>query len=353
MKILYLFLAPVLFLILSGALPAGQSVAKAEPSAGDEIVLTFLGTGAPRPSTRRYGPGILVEAGSQRILVDAGSGIRERLFQAGGFSYITGIDHIFITHLHFDHTVSVPDLWLSGWLYGRRVPMRVRGPVGTKAMMDHFQKAYQWDIDYRVLVGVPQAGSGLQASDIEPGIVYDSGGLKVTAFEVAHMPINPQTGELLGLHGQTLGFRIDYRGRSVVFSGDTRSTRTTARSLIEHGRGADVLIHEVQVPSPGETREARLANVSLSVHTTPEQAAYVFAETSPRLAVYSHIIPPDTTAEELVRATRPGYSGPLSVAHDLMTITIGDAITIGKHTPEQTEIFEESGVIADPAGDGP
>ncbi len=347
MKIIYLPCALALCLFISATLQAAQPSIETGPAAEDVIVLTFLGTGAPRPSTSRYGPGILVEAGPHRILVDAGSGVRERLFQAGGFSYITGLDHILVTHLHFDHTVSIPDLWLSGWLYGRRVPLRIQGPVGTEAMMDHFRKAYQWDIDYRVLVGVPQAGSGLVASDIEPGIVYDDDGLKITAFEVAHMPINPETGELLGLHGQTIGYRVDYRGRSVVFSGDTRSTETTAHSLIEHGRGADVLIHEVQVPSPGDTREARLANVSLSVHTTPEQAAYVFAETQPRLAVYSHIIPPDTTAEELTQATRPGYSGPLAVAHDLMTITIGDEITIGRHTPEQTEIFEESGVIPD------
>ena len=69
----------------------------------DSISLTFLGTGAPRPSLDRYGPSILVEAGSQRLLVDAGPGMRERLFQAGGFELLTDINLILLTHLHFDH----------------------------------------------------------------------------------------------------------------------------------------------------------------------------------------------------------------------------------------------------------
>ena len=71
-------------------------------SAGDRLILTFLGTGAPRPSLDRYGPSILVEAGEHRIIVDAGSGMRERMFQAGGFELLTTVDHVLVTHLHFD-----------------------------------------------------------------------------------------------------------------------------------------------------------------------------------------------------------------------------------------------------------
>ena len=82
--------------------------------ADGEIKLTFLGTGAPRPSKDRYGPSILVEAGDYKLLVDAGPGMRERLFQAGGFELLTEVDHILVTHLHFDHTISAPGLWLSG-----------------------------------------------------------------------------------------------------------------------------------------------------------------------------------------------------------------------------------------------
>jgi ribonuclease Z len=307
------------------------------------IKLTFLGTGAPRPSHDRYGPSILLEAGGQRILVDAGPGMRERMFQAGGFEMLTSIDHVLLTHLHFDHTISVPGLWLTGWLFGRKTPMTVYGPSGTSAMMQHFTDAYDWDVRYRESVGVHKEGSDLIAHDIEPGVIFEKDGLKVTAFNVEHMPINVETGELLGLEGATVGYRVDYNGRSVLFSGDTRSTPDS--NIIEHGKGVDVLIHEVQVPAPGDTPEARLANVSLSVHSTPAQVAYVFENTRPRLGVYSHIIPPELTSEQILSAT--DYDGEMLVAVDLMTLTIGDIISVGRAEGAGTDIFTEADVVDD------
>lgn len=307
----------------------------------DEIKLTFLGTGAPRPSHDRYGPAILVEAGDYKIMVDAGPGMRERLFQAGGFEMMTTVDHLLITHLHFDHTISAPGLWLTGWLFGRKVPMNVYGPVGTAEMMANFQTAYDWDIRYRKAVGVHQEGIELLATDVGPGVFFNKNGLKITAFNVEHMPMNIETGESLGLEGATLGYRIDYGGRSVLFSGDTRSTPSS--EIIPMGKGVDVLIHETQVPAPGDTPEAKLANVSLSVHSTPAQVAYVFNQTKPRLGVYSHIIPPEIGADELLPMT--DYSGEMLVAEDLMTLTIGDEITIGRAEGAGTDIFTEADVV--------
>jgi len=308
---------------------------------GGEIKLTFLGTGAPRPSHDRYGPAILVEAGDYKIMVDAGPGMRERLFQAGGFEMLTAVDHLLITHLHFDHTISAPGLWLAGWLFGRKTPMNVFGPTGTASMMDNFVAAYDWDVRYRTIVGVHKEGSQLITTDVGPGIFFDKGGLKITAFNVEHMPINLETGESLELEGATLGYRIDYKGRSVLFSGDTRSTPSS--EIIPMGKGVDVLIHETQVPAPGNSPEAILANVSLSVHSSPAQAAYVFEQTRPRLAVYSHIIPPEITSDELLGLT--DYDGSMMVAHDLMTLTIGDEITVGRAEDAGTDIFTEADVV--------
>jgi len=206
--------------------------------------------------------------------------------------------------------------------------------------MGHFRAAYDWDIRYRTVVGVHQAGSQLLAHDIGPGVFFDKDGLKITAFSVEHMPINVETGESLGLEGATLGYRIDYKGRSVLFSGDTRSTESS--EILDIGRGVDVLIHETQVPAPGNSPEAVLANVSLVVHSTPEQVAYVFQHTRPRLGVYSHIIPPEITSDELLALT--DYDGDMLVAHDLMTLTIGDEITVGRSTGG-TDIFTESDVV--------
>jgi ribonuclease Z len=329
--------AAILAIFLATAILLGNSQAVA---ADDEIKLTFLGTGAPRPSFDRYGPSILVEVGDYKMLVDAGPGMRERLFQAGGFEMLTSVDTILITHLHFDHTISAPALWLTGWLFGRKVPMNVYGPEGTAAMMKHFEAAYDWDIRYRTVVGVHKAGSQLLATDVEPGVIFDKDGLKITAFNVEHMPINIETGESLGLEGATLGYRIDYKGRSVLFSGDTRSTESSA--IMDVGKGVDVLIHETQVPAPGNSPEAVLANVSLVVHSTPAQVAEVFRRTRPRLGVYSHIIPPEITSDELLALT--DYDGDMLVAEDLMTLTVGDKITVGKSTGG-TDIFTEADVV--------
>jgi ribonuclease Z len=322
--------------VLGAALLAAGIVSGSDEG---ELRLTFLGTGAPRPSFDRYGPSILVEAGDETLLVDASWGLRERLLQAGSFDLVTGIDHVVLTHLHYDHTIGLADLWLTGWLYGRRTPLRIEGPIGTTAMIEATERAFQWDVDYRVLVGVPRQGVAIEAKDISPGVVYERGGLSITAFEVEHMPIDLKTRERLDFPGQTLGYRIDYRGHSVVLSGDTRPSD----NVVEQARGVDVLVHEVQVPSPGATPEANLANVSLSVHSEPAAVATIFERARPKLAVYSHIIPPDVTAEEL-RAATP-YSGRLVVAHDLMMVTLGDEIVVSDRPRLGPESFEKSRVL--------
>ena len=318
---------------------AAGTASTAAPLAPTELRVTFLGTGAPRPSFDRYGPITLIEAGSQRLLVDPGPGLRERLLQAGSFEFFSGIDHVLVTHLHFDHTVSLPDLWLTGWLYGRRTPLVVEGPVGTEAMMRHFEQAFAWDTAYRQAVGVPAAGVAIEAHDVRPGIVFERDGLTVTAFEVEHMPIDVKTRQRIPFPGQTLGFRFDYHGHSLVLSGDTRPSD----NVVKNAQGVDVLVHEVQVPSPDETDEAKLANVSLSVHSEPKAVAAIFARAKPRMAVYSHIIPPETTEAQL-RAASP-YDGPLTVAHDLMMITIGDRIVVSDRPRAQAQSFERSGAI--------
>jgi ribonuclease Z len=317
----------------------GESAAAALDVAPSDLVLTFLGTGSPRPSELRYGPSILVEAGDTRLLIDSSWGLRERLLQVGSFDLITGLDHVLLTHLHFDHTVGLSDLWLTGWLYGRRVPLRVDGPAGTEAMVDALKASFDWDVEYRTVVGVPAAGSDIIATDVAPGVIYEQGDIRITAFTVEHMPIDIETRELLDFPGQTYGYLIDYGEHSAVFSGDTRPSA----NVVSQATGADVLVHEVQVPSPGASDEAQLANVSLSVHSTPSQVGAVFQASRPRLAVYSHIIPPETTARDL--AAQTPYEGLMTVAHDLMMIIIGDDIRVTDRPSRSAERFEDSAVL--------
>jgi ribonuclease Z len=327
-------------LLLSTMAPVTEASAGAEKA---KIELTFLGTGAPRPSPDRYGASILVEAGGRKILIDCGPGVRQRIFEAGNFDLLTGITDIFVTHLHYDHIADIDDVWIAGWMYGRKADLTVHGPPGMAAFVDNIRAAYRWDIRYREIVGIPPAGNKVTGRDVAPGIIYNQDGVKITAFHVAHMPIDPATKRVGDLDGDTYGFRVDYADRSVVFSGDMRALPDS--KLIEFGKGADVIVQEVQVPSPGTSPEATRANVSLNVHTSPEEAGRVFASTLPRMAVYSHIIPPQTTGEELSALTRPYYSGPLTTAFDLMTLSIGDQIEIGRRAPKDRQSFEASRAV--------
>ena len=203
--------------------------------------------------------------------------------------------------------------------------------------------SFDWDLRYRYLTNVHEEGSDLITEDIEPGVFYNQNGIKITAFDVAHLPLDPDTEELLGLEGATFGYRVDYKGRSVIFSGDTRSL--PGSKIIEMSKGVDVLIHETQIPYPGESKEAKLANVSMIVHSTPAQVAHVFNEAKPRLGIYSHIIPPETTRDELLSMT--DYDGRMEVAEDLMTLMIGDEITIGKAENRDGQTFLESDAVDD------
>ncbi|UCC17209.1 MAG: MBL fold metallo-hydrolase [Dehalococcoidales bacterium] len=281
-----------------------------------DVRLTLLGTGGPTPVMERFGPSILVEAGEEKLLIDAGRGAIQRLMQLK--QPIRQVRSIFLTHLHSDHTVGLPDLWLTGWLNGRPVtPLRVWGPRGTRDMMKYLDLAFNYDIRIRSFDDrLPPEGAVVLAEDIEEGIIYDTNGVSVTAFEVDHAPIQP-----------AFGYRIDYIGRSVVVCGDTRFSE----HLISYAKSADVLVHEVIAPDLMRGRGGGNSEAMERViehHTIPEKAGEVFARANPRLAVYSHIIPVTATADDIIPQTRKTYSGPLEIGEDLMVINIGEEVTV-------------------------
>ncbi|SPD66849.1 Ribonuclease Z (fragment) (plasmid) [Cupriavidus taiwanensis] len=212
---------------LAAAAPAAASVATdaaaaatAAPRAGgaegaDHFRVTLLGTGTPVPSPARAGYSTLVEAGGQKLIFDFGRNVSVRLWQLR--IPLGSVDAHFLTHFHSDHLVGLPDLWLTGWLrppYGRRDrPMALYGPAGTRALADGLRQAFAADIAIRHKdEGSALTGITIDAHDVAPGVVYEKDGVRVTAFENDHGDhIRP-----------SYGYRIDYRGRSVVLSGDTR-----------------------------------------------------------------------------------------------------------------------------------
>jgi ribonuclease Z len=299
--------------ILAAQSAPARSGAVLQSASPDNLKVVLLGSGGgPLVNLQQFGASTLVEAGSVRFLFDCGRGATIRLTQVG--VPIGSISRLFLTHLHSDHVIQIPDLLLTGWAGGgRRIPLEVWGPDGTRAMMDHIQQAFAFDIHMRRDVDEKIPGEGIKvvSHDIKQGIVFDEQGVKVTAFLVDHGPVTP-----------AFGYRVDYRGHSVALSGDTR----VSENLIRFAQGVDVLVHEVVDPDAVRARSINREAMEAIIahHTTPEQAGSVFARVKPRLAVYSHA----SNAESVMTQTRKTYAGPLQGPEDMLTIEIGEKIDV-------------------------
>ncbi|MGI9482109.1 MAG: MBL fold metallo-hydrolase [Hyphomicrobiales bacterium] len=289
--------------------------ARAQDKSDFEVIL--VGTGTPPPLMHRFGPATLVRVAGKNFLVDAGRGATQMLWRKK--IPFGKLDSLILTHLHSDHVVGIPDLWLTGWLrgpYGRRdVPFPVMGPKGTANLMNYLQKAYAWDVDTRVVdQKMSREAAGVSVKEIGPGVVYDADGLKITAFETDH-------GKLIK---PTLGYRFDYDGRSVVVSGDTKYSE----NLINHSKGVDVLVHSIGAAKKELLEAAPIWKLILDHHIEPEDAGKVFTATAPRLAVYTHVVSltngkiKPVGAKEILDRTRTTYKGPLVMGKDLMSIIV-------------------------------
>jgi ribonuclease Z len=283
------------------------------------IKVTLLGTGTPQPLMNRFGPSILVQAGSEILLFDTGRGCLQRLKQLN--ILYDKLDAVFLTHLHSDHIVGLPDLWLTGWLVSERiVPLNIYGPVGTADMIKYLRLAFAYDLkirsdDDKVL----QEGSTLQVTEIQQGTIYDKNDVKVIAFDVDHFPIKP-----------AFGYRIEYKGHSVVLSGDTRYSE----NLIKFAQRTDLLVHEVII-APDTLSKSDPKYHILAHHTTAEQAGRVFSAVKPKLAVFSHISKLyGLTEEDIMKSTKANYSGPLVMGEDLMSFSIGETVTTTSWKPK-------------------
>jgi ribonuclease Z len=299
------------------------------PNEPGTLRLRLLGTnGGPTINAQRFGISTLVEAGTETLVFDCGRGSSAGLSRLG--IPIADVRKVFITHLHSDHVIGIPELYLFPWASaGRKLPFEVWGPIGTKSMMDHLQRAFAFDIHVRRDVDERFSAEGIRsvAHDIREGVIYESNGVRVTAFLVDHRPVTP-----------SFGYRLDYSGYSVVISGDTRPSE----NLVKFAQGADVLIHEIGtwkkdpllsgppdelIPGTNVTRRQR--RTIAEHHTDAEQVGAVFEKVKPRLAVLSHYAP-NANILPLVRKT---YAGPIELGEDELTIDIGASISVKRFTP--------------------
>lgn len=303
--------AALLASLVSPANPgASASRAIAGPPTADttsKTVVVMLGTGMPRPDPEASGPAAAVLVGSRVFLFDAGPGVMRRM--AAAKLPINGVTALFITHLHSDHTLGLPDLIFTSWVMGRRQPLEAYGPHGLKAMTADIIAAWSQDEDIRTngLEHEKPNGYAVNVHEIAPGVVYDSDGVRITAIPVLH-----------GDWKEAYGYRIDTPTRSIVISGDTRPSD----ALIAASRNVDVLVHEVYSASrlapekrPGGDDWPLYMH---QFHTSDVELGRIAALDKPKLLVLTHIIRMGATDEDLVRGVREGgFTGHVVVGRDL------------------------------------
>ncbi len=293
--------------------------------------VVLLGTrSGPAVDAQRLGISTLVLAGPEKLLFDCGRAMTTGMARLA--INPADVTKVFLTHLHSDHIVSLPELVLFPWAsQGRAAPVQVWGPDGTRSMVKHLLEAFSFDIHIRRDVDEKFSPEGIKviANDIREGVVHEANGVKVTAFSVDHGPVKP-----------AFGYRIDYQGHSVVISGDTKPSD----SLVKFSQHVDVLIHELGqskqdprltgppdelIPNLRITR--RQARTIVDHHTDAAEAGQVFERVQPKLAVFSHF--PNIVPADALRLVRQSYAGRVEFGEDLMTIDIGSAVNIRRFAP--------------------
>lgn len=264
---------------------------------GDGLKVFFCGTGSPLPSRNRAQTCTAVFAGDRFYIVDLGTGsfenIQSAVIPAGR------LDAVFLTHFHSDHIGDLSEANLNSWVGGRTAPLDVYGPTGVEQVVVGENQALALDAAYRTAhhgakIAPPETAGMIAhafAATASATVVFEKDGLKVSAFAVKHDPVTP-----------AVGYRFDYKGRSVVISGDT----AYSDNLVAAAHGADLLIHEALSPAMvrvlGATAAKLGAKNTASIfadipryHTTPIEAARAANAAGVKALVLTHLIPaPDT-----------------------------------------------------------
>ncbi|MFT4516556.1 MAG: ribonuclease Z [Gammaproteobacteria bacterium] len=287
----------------------------ASPIFADVMRVTILGSGTPRPDINRFSQSILVEAGDEKLLFDAGRGATIRLSQAG--INIKDINKVFLTHLHSDHTLGLSDLIMTGWIYQRSQDFQIFGPAGTKDFVKNIKLAFFEDIKIRTVAPENHTLEGLSTptAEIEEGLVYKKNGVEVIAFRVDHG----------GGVEHAFGYKIIYNKKVVVISGDTNYSD----NLIKYAKNCDLLIHEIaDAPLKVINNNARVQGL-MNYHTTPSEMAKVINAVNPKFTILTHIlalggISISEIHNKVLSSVNKDYQ--VEMAYDLMAIDVKENI---------------------------
>jgi ribonuclease Z len=268
----------------------------------------MLGTGTPIPDPDRQGPSLVIVVDSTSYFFDAGTGVVRRA-AAAARSGVPGLrlpqlQRVFVTHLHSDHTLGLPDLLFTPWIQGRKVPLDVYGPPGIKRMVDDILDAWNEDIHERLATSGGPSANGWKANvhEIATGVVYKDSLVTIRAFSVPHSGWK-----------YAFGYRIDTPDRSIVVSGDTRPSPAIAAAC----HGCDVLIHEVYSDSGFANIPKLRQSYHAQAHTSATQLGAIAAEAKPKLLILTHILFFGASEERVLAEVRSTFGGTVVLPHDL------------------------------------
>jgi ribonuclease BN (tRNA processing enzyme) len=299
---------------------AEQAQAALKNAKGTKLVL--LGTSAgPVPAfpgrTRHMTSHVMVSNGATYVL-DCGLGVTNE-YARTGLSF-HALKSIFITHHHPDHNCEYGPLLLIGWVSGMPLTVRAYGPPPLKEMTQDLLRAYKQTIDFWAEDFHIKPLTALEVKEVAgAGPVMQDENVKVSSVIVNHPPVKP-----------ALGYRFDFKDRSIAFSGDT----TPLEAVAHMAKGADVLVHEAMyVPAIEKYLRARIAKGfpvkfddfmahMKADHSPVEDVGRIAQEAGVKTLVLSHLTPGiDTISDDTWRAPAAKYfKGEIIVGHDLMVV---------------------------------
>jgi ribonuclease Z len=311
-----------------------------EELAEGEIRVSILGSGLPWVTKSQAAGSVLMEVGNPEkdvFVFDMGAG---SLANFSGLKVpVTSLKNVFFSHLHADHFSDYFTLMGSYVKAGRLDPVEVWGgagddpALGTARFVDLVQQALAWD--HKSMQGyVPTTGSVAISHEVpydRAEVIYERNGVTITSFPVIHV-----------LNG-AVGFRVDYDGQSVVFSGDTLPSMT----LVEASQDCDLLIHETFLPAEvfSELMSFPIEQARMVVnegHTPANAAGVVFDMVKPKMAAMWHTHVVDGYIDAAFESLRTTYTGPATLCQDLTVFNVtAEAVTARQATVD----FAQQAVI--------
>jgi ribonuclease BN (tRNA processing enzyme) len=324
---LYLIALYLVSLCLGVAAACVHMAAAQAPSAAGTRVITLGTAGGPLPRKDRAQPSNLLTVGDALYVVDAGDGVTRRIAQSG---YDFGqIRKVFITHAHGDHTAGLAALLLARWEFQPRDPVDVYGS-GAAELVKGAIAYLTPNADIRSVQGKrTPLSQTFHGHDVVPGVIYQDDKVKVIAAENTHFHFPPGS-RPDGIY-RSYSYRFETPDRVVVFTGDTGP----CDCLADLARNADVLVTEVmmasdvidlykkdglwQVKTPDE--QAGFVHLMEGEHITPRGVGELATRAGVKSVVMTHLGPTtnsDDNYQRYIEGAREFYSGPITVAKDLM-----------------------------------